>query len=447
MVKHVLQVDTAVVEGRIPADPDGVVRPTVQMKIVDAGDLYYTWRWEHALDQPRAIYVGRALVAPALAALAEALPTPLPGERLTTALTRALTRGPLVDRAREIELATALAQALMPGRFAAEINVLLTRGLRPHLRIQPSPSLAQVPWEALHVDEGERLVHLMDVSVLTPATVRNDPARVVSPWAPGGRVVGALDPRVPGFADASELGSVLGPVEPGSPLDRMVDTLGDRLVAGERHSATDAPFRRSDVTREWLESALAGAARFLYVGHVSSSTSAIGAVMHVSCDAATTGHAAPAQGHRPLAAADLVLGHRPGVVAPWKAPNRVALIACESGGELRFAEPTGLTSAFVHGGAEYVTTTRWTLPTDAGWRRFAPTGTLDDDVLAEGLLAASIVAVNTAHDAADPVAALGVWQREQATAWERTGRIEHSPLLWGALATNYAPAPPTLARE
>lgn len=405
----------------------------MQLKIVDAGDLFYSWRWEHALDQPRAIQVPRSLVSESLAALAAALPSPLAGESLTDALERALRDGPLTDRARESRLLGDLARSLIPFRLAGEMNDLLARGIRPHLRVQPSPSLAQVPWEALRIDEGERLVHVADVSVLTPATVRNALGRQVSPWEPGGRVVGVFDPRIPGFADASELGSVLGDVDDGSPLARALEVLGTRLDAG---LGSGSPFRRSDATRDWLEATMRGASRMLYVGHVSAGGTALDARMHLS-DGAVEGRAGLIREHRPLSAADIVLGHRPDAIAPWKAPNRVALIACESGGEVRYAEPAGLVSAFVHAGAEYVTTTRWTLPTDAGLRRF-----LDQDNLPEEeLLAASVVAVNAAHEAPDPVAALGAWQAEQATGWETTGQIEYSPVMWAAFSTAYAPSP------
>ncbi|WP_251829135.1 hypothetical protein [Streptomyces sp. ATCC 21386] len=48
---------------------------------------------------------------------------------------------------------------------------------------------------------------------------------------------------------------------------------------------------------------------------------------------------------------------------PWPAPPRFALIACESGGDLRFAESIGLATAMIHNGARPVTDTHWALPT------------------------------------------------------------------------------------
>ena len=403
-------------------------RPVVQLKYVDAGALYVTWRWEHALATPGVFVLPRDSVHGPLTELAAALPSPLPGEDVPRALARALGGGAFTDPERERGLAMRLT-GLLPGPLAEELDELVGRGLRPRLRIQPSPSTAQVPWEALRGSEGERLVEIADVAMLPPATVRNSPARRRSPWRPGGPVAVALDPRVPGFPDDSPLGSVLGPVAPGSPLARLAARLGPRLLPAE---ARQAPFRRADVTRDVLEPLLAEAVRFLYVGHVSTADHGLGAALHLGCGPDSSGRAAPVGPHRPLTAADLVLGHRPEDPRPWRMPNRVALIACESGGDLRFAEPTGLVAAAVHGGAEYVTATRWTLPTDAGLRHFSPAAGEGTGVLPE-----AVVAVDTAHEAADPVAALNAWQAARARLWEATGRIEHTPLFWAAFTTTH----------
>jgi hypothetical protein len=102
---------------------------TVQLKIVDTDDLYYSWRWEHDLGAIWNIVVPRSVMQPALEALAEALPTPLPGETVNQALERSL-KGPLTDREREIELMTALAHALIPYKLAQEMNALLEQGIR-----------------------------------------------------------------------------------------------------------------------------------------------------------------------------------------------------------------------------------------------------------------------------------------------------------------------------
>lgn len=400
-------------------------RPTVQLKLVDTDHLYYSWRWEHDLGAIQNIMVPGDSVRPVLGELAAALPTPLPGETVDQALERALT-GPFMDRERESELTTALAHALIPYQLAQEMNALLEAGLRPHVRIQPSHATAQVPWEALHVDTNERWVTNADLSVLPPATVRNAPERRVSAWKPGGDVVAVLDPKVPGAGSA--LGSVLGPVAEGSTLSNMVERLGSRLIPGPAASA----FRRADLTRDTVEPLLDDASRFLYVGHVTTSAHGLDARLHLSCGAGTTGRAAAVAGHRPLTAADIVLGHRPGHPGGWRMPNRVAFIACESGGEVRFAEPVGLVAAALHTGAQFVTATRWTLPTDAGLRRFAPAATPETTVIPQ-----TVIAVDAAHDSPDPVAALNNWQRERADRWEAEGRIEDSPVIWAAFGTAF----------
>lgn len=387
-------------------------RPTVQLKLVDTDHLFYSWRWEHEPGAIQNIMVPGDTVWPVLDELAAALPTPLPGETVDQALERSL-NGPLTDRQREFELATALARALIPNKLAKELDAYLEQGIRPHVRIQPSHATGHVPWEALRVDEGERFITNDDISVLPPATVRNAPERRVTPWNPDGEVVAVLDPKVPGSTKA--LGSVLGP---------------EGAELAERLGLAQSDFRRADQTRDTIEPLLAEASRFLYVGHVTTSVHGLDARLHLSCGPATTGRASVVAGHRPLTAADIVLGHRPDAPGGWKMPNRVALIACESGGEVRFAEPVGLVAAAIHAGAEYVTATRWTLPTDAGIRRFATTATPETTVIPKVVLA-----VDNAHQTPDPVAALSDWQRNQAARWEAEGRIEDSPIIWAAFGT------------
>ncbi|MDN3243473.1 CHAT domain-containing protein [Glycomyces tritici] len=391
-----------------------MVTPTVQLKLVDTDHLFYTWRWEHELGAIQNIVVPGETVWPVLDELAASLPTPLPGETVEQALERSL-NGPLTDPEREFELAWSLARALIPHKLAMELNAYLEQGIRPHVRIQPSHATAQVPWEALRVDDRERFVTNADMSVLPPATVRNAHERRISPWNPDGRVAAVLDPKIPGATAA--LGSVLGP-EGGA----LAEQLGLENTA----------FRRSDQTRDTLEPALAEASRFLYVGHVTTSAHGLDARLHLSCGPGTTGRAAVVAGHRPLTAADIVLGHRPESPGAWRMPNRVALIACESGGEARFAEPVGLVAAALHTGAQYVTATRWTLPTDAGLRRFAPRATPETTVIPEVVLA-----VDRAHRSPDPVAALSAWQRAHAAEWESHGRLEDSPIIWAAFGTTF----------
>lgn len=426
------RVDTSVVLDNLP---DGV-QPVARLRYVDGENLFISWVWDHQLDSPRLSGIERKIVAPVLDELARALPTPLPGETGEQALERALTDGVMLDLAREQHLAELLTSILIPQWLGLEMNELQMAGRRPHVRVQLSPSTAHVPWELISTSEGARSIDMMDVSMLLPASLRNDPTRVVSPWHPGSPVAAVLDPAIPGFTASSVLGSVLGPVADDAPLAQMVAGLGDRV-----RPAVDAPqeaFRRRDVGRLALADALEDAGRLLYVGHVTASTHALDARMHLADRADAPGLTAPAGPHRPYSAADIALG-APGL-EPLRAPNRVALIACDSGSDMRFAEPTGLIAAFTTRGAEYVTATRWTLPTEAGLRKFAPT--LGDR--AEGMLADAILAVNAAHEAPDPVVSLVAWQREQRQRWTETGDPRYSPIIWGTLATAWAPVPPAV---
>jgi hypothetical protein len=393
---------------------------TVQIKFVDAGDLYLSWRWEHAPAEPQVQILRRERVQGLLDEWASAVPSPLPGEDAGQALRRALTHGPLVDHERERDLSRRLGQVLVPQKLALDLDSWISQGIPLHMRIQPSPSTALVSWEALRFHDSTRLVHNGDVSMLPPATVGNALGRRVSGFDPQGTVVGVLDPAVPGFADESGLGSVLGRVTP------ELAALASGFAPGG--------VRRDDIDRDHLEKALSTAARFLYVGHVTTGGHGLDARLHLSCTADTTGRAAPLGRHRPLTAADIVLGHRPGPVRPWRIPSRVALVACESGGDVRFAEPSGLVTAMVHGGAEHVTATRWTLPTDEGLQRLVP------GFPPQPVLGPTVLAVDAAHRATDPVTALNDWQRATATRWEETGDLASSPLVWAAFTTTWAPA-------
>jgi hypothetical protein len=172
-----------------------------------------------------------------------------------------------------------------------------------------------------------------------------------------------------------------------------------------------------------------GARRLLYVGHVSGAPVEGGqsedGTLHLCCDTGTVGLAEPLRSHRPLSAKDLLLGTlplradgEPGARI-WPAPTRVALIGCESGGDLRFAESFGLATTMLHNGAELVTATRWVLSTSFAFHRLAQ---LPESVRP---LSEAVIAVDTAHEDEDPVHRLDRWRAE--------GRIEHSPLLWAAM--------------
>jgi len=357
---------------------------------------------------------------------------------------RAFDSGALAEHGSERRLARTLAEALWPEQLTAQIRQVAERAGRPLVRIQPSPRVAQVPWELLAVDDGTdvRLIDLADVVTTAPASLR--PRKSAAPTeaqvtdTDTQPVVLVLDPRVPGFRADSPLGSVLGP--PGSDPE-LLALVQARLDAGAVVPSVATPaeaFRRTDLDRDWLSGVLRkGARRLMYVGHVSGAPVEDGqsedGTLHLCCDAGASGLAEPLRTHRPLSAKDLLLGSlplradgEPGARI-WPAPPRVALIGCESGGDLRFAESFGLATAMLHNGAELVTATRWVLPTSFAFHRLAQ---LPESVRP---LSEAIIAVDTAHEHEDPVRSLGRWQREQLDRWRADGRIEHSPLLWAAM--------------
>ncbi|MFE4335687.1 hypothetical protein ACFRQM_41770 [Streptomyces sp. NPDC056831] len=418
---------------------DLTIRPVVQVRLADAGDLFMTWTWAGGA---RGFGTGRGPgdeVDHAVGALAAALPGAGGGAE---GIRRAFDSGAMADHRTEHRLARVLAEALWPQGLTAQIRQVSARAGRPLVRIQPSSRVAQVPWELLAVDDDDvRLIDLADVVTTAPVSLqRQDPAVRPAPDADtdADTVVLVLDPRVPGFRADSSLGSVLGP--PGSDPE-LLSFVQSRLDTGAVVPSVTTPaeaFRRTDLDRDWLSGMLRkGARRLMYVGHVSGAPVEGGqsedGTLHLCCGPGTDGLAEPIRIHRPLSAKDLLLGTlplradgEPGARI-WPAPSRVALIGCESGGDLRFAESFGLATAMIHNGAELVTATRWVLPTSFAFHRLAG--------LAESVrpLSEAIIAVDTAHEHRDPVHRLGRWQREQLNRWRAGGRIEHSPLLWAAM--------------
>ncbi|MEO3755242.1 hypothetical protein [Streptomyces sp. B6B3] len=419
-------------------------RPVVQVRLADAGDLFMTWTWAGGA---RGFGTGRGTedeVDRAVRALTAALPGTGEGSE---GMRRAFDSGAMADHRTEHRLARVLAEALWPEGLTAQIRQVSARAGRPLVRIQPSPRVAQVPWELLAVDDATdvRLIDLADVATTAPTSLRRQaPAARPAPDADTdanadtGTVVLVLDPRIPGFRADSPLGSVLGP--PGSDPE-LLSFVQRRLDAGDVVPSVATPaeaLRRTDLDRNWLSDVLRkGPRRLMYVGHVSAAPAAGGqsedGTLHLCCGPMTVGLAEPVRTHRPLSAKDLLLGTlplradgEPGARI-WPAPPRVALIGCESGGDLRFVEPFGLATAMIHNGAELVTATRWVLPTSFAFHRLAG---LPESVRP---LSRAITAVDTAHEHRDPVNRLGRWQREQLDHWRAGGRIEHSPLLWAAM--------------
>ncbi|MRH88214.1 hypothetical protein GFY24_12300 [Nocardia sp. SYP-A9097] len=413
-------------------------QPTVYVRMADAGDLFVSWRWENDGGAAGIWAIPEAQVTAAVHRFAAALPAAGAVGRLESALTT----GELAALESEEKLAQYLSATFLPYQLAVRLYELHVQGVRPRIRIQPSPRVAQIPWELIAPDTDVRLVDIAEVSLLAPPGIVHAPARIGRSWTDTRDlpVVAVLDPRVPGFRADSALGSVLGRMDETAPLatlvaayvtrDRLVPKVSDPLTA----------FRRTDVDRAWLGEALrAGASRLLYIGHVTAAAPDSGqseaATMHLACTAETLGFAPAQRDHRPLSARDLLLGTYTLSDNPrtgpqlWPIPSRVALIACESGGDLRFGEALGLVAAMLTGGAELVTAGRWILPTDLAFQRLGgapPTSHPLQD---------AVCAIDAAHEHPDPVAALNNWQRARLAAWRESGNIEHSPLVWSAFAT------------
>ncbi|MEU0487831.1 tetratricopeptide repeat protein [Nocardiopsis sp. NPDC006139] len=415
----------APVAGADRAYPEPV--PTVLVRLADAGGLYMSWRWTAGAQGFGTGYAPGPDTDAVLAELSAALPGP---EGIAAALD-----GALADPSAERALAARLSEVLWPAELTDQIRTVARGlGMRPLVRVQPSPRTGRVPWELLAADPGgTRLLDLADVSLAAPAALTAGPRPEP---APGGPAVLVLDPRVPGFRADSELGSVLG--RPGTDPDVLALVEAHRAADDmlPRVAAPQEALRRTDQDRHWLGGALrAGARRLLYVGHATSAPVEDGqsedTLLHLCCTADTGGHAEPVRGHRPLSAKDLLLGTpdgRPGHEV-WPSPARVALIACDSGADTRFAEPFGPASALLRNGADLVTAARWALPTNAAFHRFGgvPAG--------ERPLTELIAAVDAAHDAPAPVRALADWQRTRLDRWRTTGDPAAVPLLWAAPAT------------
>ncbi|MEW2569406.1 CHAT domain-containing protein [Streptomyces sp. NPDC047070] len=404
-----------------------------------------TWTWVSGVQGFGTGYAPAADVDEAIRALAAALPG-VGEDGGAEGVRRAFASGALTSYEEERRLARLLAEALWPPGLTDQIRQVSARLGRPLIRLQPSPRVAQVPWELLAVDGGDgdkllegdvRLIDLADIATSVPASLRR-PGAVSPDSAAPDAVVLVLDPRVPGHRADSPLGSVLG--RPGSD-PALLSLVQRRLDSGtvEPPVATPAEaLRRTDLDRDWLSEVLRrGARRLMYVGHVSGAPVEGGrsedVTLHLCCGPRTTGLTDPVRAHRPLSAKDLLLGTLPlradGVPGAelWPAPERVALIACESGGDLRFAESFGLASAMIHNGARLVTATRWVLPTSFAFHRLAA---VPETVRP---LTDLVIAVDDAHEHADPVRRLGSWQRERLDRWRADGRIEHAPLLWAAV--------------
>ncbi len=404
-------------------------RETFLLRFADAGHTFLSWRTTGDLDTVHTHPIEFALVATARQFLDAASPTPHENENVADAVRRALSEEAFGSFEGEQRLARVLALNLLPADLVERLRSAAASGSRPLLRIQPSPSLAGVPWGLLalpdrradHVlelaeigtcfDGDERVLDVADVSLLAPAGI---PRR---PPAADGPPVYLLDPKIPGQSAFGELGSVLGKQDTTSPLIRHLDArLAEGPVGPPAERGLDL-VRRSDTDRRLLANLLARpCSRLVFVGHVSRVRDEHGAqtALHLSCTADLPGTATPIGTHRPFTAADLALSEVDSM------PARVALIGCASASDFGLAEPFGVLLAAVAAGAGLVAATVWALPTSAAVPGADPMSEL-------------VIAVDDALAGEDPVTELNAWQRSRLALWRENPGPARSPVFWAPL--------------
>lgn len=396
--------------------------------------------------------VEQPILLAALQQLADALPDPHPGESRGQAVERALTTGAFAAAQTELTVAYVLG-VLLIGPAGWDLLMECIAQPRAVLFVTPSARLAGVPWGLLAVPtsgptqeelvraraaattargqeparipwrlddlsartEGYRLMELVDVLMAAPPNIVHSP-RTPTPYSEllEHPPLLILDPKVPGQRPDSALGSVLGRPTPKTPLVRHFGELTRRQEVLPGAGAAVDLFRRTDADRDWLAALLQQApSRLLFVGHASAADGDLGHADRAAIHLAE---------QRALTAADLMALRLP-------LPPRVALLACESGGDYRFDEATGLVAAMILGGAQLVTATLWSLPTGAGYRQFCAPDEPGMDPMAE-----LVCAVDEAHQQPEAALAVNRWQRAQMRRW-RDGDVTASPVYWAALVT------------
>lgn len=426
------------------------------IRSADMGDTYLSWRWLDDSETPYAERLDTEALDAALLVLDHALIAPIGDESPEDSVVRAMCDGAFADVTAERLLAEQLAQCVLPRQLRKQIEKRLADRVPIRIRLTPSPRLARVPWELLSIDKNLRLIEAAQIIYDPPSTVHAERSRIPQSWAETSALPAlfVIDPKLPARAQAHGLTRTLDPA-----AEAQFKTMIDDHVAQGRALRRDKVIPvGGSVFREGLGKALRETprSRFFYFGHVSSRPDEPGsAALHLSDTASDLGLLEPLRrveengelaathvdDHRPLGALDLLIGTastqadgRPGHEI-WPMPNRVALIACEGGADYRSAETFGLVVAMVNSGAELVTTTRWTLPTDHAFRVAAPE-------LSKGHRPTSGLAmtVDAAHTDSDPVGVLRKWQCAQLDQWRKSGDLISTPLVWASLTHTVAPA-------
>lgn len=413
---------------------------TVEVLIRSTDAISDTWLSVTWLDNPgEDTYV--RIPAPVLTQihdqLASALMVAQPGESETHAAERALTTGPFATRDGERALAVYLAAHVLPDTFWEQLAA--HEGRDVVLRITPSRRLAQVPWELLTLPDGTRLIEHATLVYEIASTIHYQRDPLPTPWddVADHPTLATIDPAV--YELTTSFRPTLTPAE----RTHLVQGL-DVADHGPHLDRVDLARLLQQHPRIWL-----------YYGHVSLRKDQPGSASLHLYDG--TKRARPYAGlaeliderHRPFTALDLVFGTnnetvrdpnlryahgdaRPGH-AIWPMPPRVALIACESGGDHASSEAFGLVTAALGNGAEYVTATRWTMPTSTAFTHHHPTST---HPYPTSDLATTI---HHALTTTNPITTIRHWQLNQLHIWHNTGDITHTPLLFAGIATHHAP--------
>jgi hypothetical protein len=436
-------------------------RPTLFIAGVDRERSYYFWQWlEPELSARQAYTIDRAVIHVLAERVSAAIPVQRSGETEEAMMKRVLTKEAFANLEEERQLSSALSDLLLPAVLAEEIaGHFVNNGRTPiHIRLLPSALSAQMPWVLLPIpvpqEDGTvktmRLIEVADLTFEVPAGIHVGRARLPEPWADDtDGVLYIIDPLT------KVTGHVLD--------DQGVAAFKSRLEA----TGTADSGLQSDFTRHLLHEILTAPvppARLMFVGHVVTSDVLPGAAsLILSDDEKTFGVMRVIEGkdrkkNRPLSALDFLEGTQNSqtrlldlrqerisadrVVWPtdhhlptsgseiWPMPPRVALIACNSGADMRNPEPFGLALSLVNAGAGLVTATKWALPTDAALRQFG--GSTSHAFVNMAL------SVDDAHATAEPAAIIAQWQREKLREWEATGSIDASPVLWASLSTYLA---------
>jgi hypothetical protein len=435
----------------------------------DSGDTYF-WQWVgDDPSGPRIHVPGAADLTAALAELDAAIPVAGAGESSEGMMNRVLRSGAFTSYDREFSLARKVSAVLLPGDLVQEVvDRFEASGHQPvTFRVLPSPRCGRIPWEllAVHVapetHPDARLIDYADIIADPPPGIYAGRARNPREWSEdmaSDPVVYVVDPLT------QVLGSVLG--DP-----RQREAFNERIrLQGQDSPLSGAYLDRRDLSR--MLRAPSEPSRLFFFGHVASSDDVPGATSLVLSDppemfgvtSLIEGqiHADSVWGqNRPFSAFDALEGtlrrderapklleesNLPELEWPsthgqvesgtdiWPMPPRVALIACNSGGDLGHVEPFGLVVAFVNSGAGLITATRWTLPTDYALH------TVGDLEPSQTALMDMALTVDEAHSHPSPERDITKWQRQQLHRWRSPERsLADSPLLWAALTTYLAP--------